>query len=126
MSYAQPWSPVDAEMRLRAIDAALDAAVAEVKRARDVEIKRYGEYKDAKTDAILSDDCPPVTRGGTTTAERDAWVDREARRAEREYEQAKRAREDAIDDMFKLKDQGMIVGKVSDLVRQAYATAGVR
>lgn len=126
MTYAQPWSPVDAEMRLRAIDAGLDAVVAEVKRARDVELKHYRAFRDAKTDALLREDRPRVTRGGTTTAELAAWVDREVRDAEWDYEQAKKAREDAIDDMFKLKDQGMIVGKVSDLVRQAYATAGGR
>jgi hypothetical protein len=121
---AQPWTPVDAEMRLRAIDAALDAAVEAVKRTRDTEVQRYGAYKDVRDAAMLSDQCPKVIRGGCTTAERDAWVSRESAKAEREYEQAKKDREDAIDDMFKLKDQGAIIGKVSDLVRQAYATAG--
>jgi hypothetical protein len=121
-----PWTPVDAEMRLRAIDESLEPVVDAVKKARDTEVARHGEYKDARRAAILSDKCPKVTRGGWTTAERDAWVEREAADAEKAYEWAKKAREDAIDDMFKVKDQGAIVGKLSDLVRQAYAVGGGR
>ena len=121
-----PWTPVDAEMRLRAIDAALDTAVDAVKAARDAEVTRHGAYKDARRTAMLSVKCPKVTRGGCTTAERDAWVEREAAAAEREYDRAKADREDAVDEMFKIKDQGAIVGKISDLMRQAYAMAGAR
>jgi hypothetical protein len=120
----QPWTPVDAEMRLRAIDEALDAAVEAVKAKRDAEVTCHGKYKDARRAAMLSPVCPKVTRGGTTTAERDAWVETEAAAAEKAYDRAKADREDAVDDMFKLKDQGAIVGKISDLVRQAYAMAG--
>jgi hypothetical protein len=122
----QPWTPVDAEMRLRAIDEALDAAVEAVKHARDTEVARYGDYKAARRVALLSGECPKVTRGGYTTAERDAWVDIRAEKAEKVYERAKADREDAVDEMFKLKDQAMVVGKISDLVRQAYAVAGGR
>lgn len=121
-----PWTPVDAEMRLRAIDESLEPVVEEVKKARDLEVTRHGEYKDARRAAMLSAECPKVTRGGVTTAERDAWVEREAADAEKAYERAKKAREDAVDDMFKVKDQGAIVGKISDLVRQAYAVGGGR
>lgn len=121
-----PWTPVDAEMRLRDIDEALDPTVDAVKRARDIEVARHGQYKDARRAALLSAKCPKVSRGGYTTAERDAWVEQEAAEAEKAYERAKADREDAVDAMFKVKDQGAIVGKISDLVRQAYAVSGGR
>lgn len=121
MSTPSPWSPVDAEMRLRAIDAALDKATEEVKNRRDAEIKRWREFRDARNEAMLSPECLKVTRGGHTTAERDAWVECEAIEAEDAYKQATADRENAVDEMFKLKDQAAIAGKLSDLVRQAYA-----
>jgi hypothetical protein len=121
-----PWTPVDAEMRLRALDLALDEVVQAVKRARDAEVTAWRQYRDTRNDAMLSDACPKVTRGGTTTAERDAWAEREAAPAEENYKRATAARENAVDEMFKFKDQALIAGKLSDLVRQAYATAGSR
>jgi hypothetical protein len=123
---ASPWDPVDAEMRLRALDAALDAAVKAVRDARDEEVTRWRKFRDARNEAMLSDECPKVTRGGCTTGERDAWVEREAIEAESDYKRATAARENAVDEMFKLKDQGGIVGKISDLVRLDYVNTGRR
>jgi hypothetical protein len=123
---ASAWDPVDAEMRLRALDAALDVAVTKVKDARDKEVGLWRKFRDARSDAMLSPDCPKVSRGGYTTGERDAWVEREVLDAEAAYKKAIADRENAVDEMFKLKDQAAIVGKLSDLVRLDYVNTGRR
>jgi hypothetical protein len=119
-----PMTPVEAEMRLREIDDALDGVVDAVKTARDIEVGKYDEVKRARRKAILSAQCPKVSRNGITTAERDAWVEDQVADLQFAYELATAAREYAVDQMFKVKDQAGIVGKISSLVQQAYAMAG--
>jgi hypothetical protein len=72
----------------------------------------------------LSDKSPKVTRGGYTTADRDAWVDEQVSDLRFAYDKATVTREAAQDHMRVLMAQAEVVRSLSASVRQAYELAG--
>jgi len=120
----EPLTPVAVERKLRALVNDLARAQAMLRDARDVEVATKHAYERAHRVAMLSADCPKVTRGGFTSAERDAWVDQQCGELREAYEVAKVTREAADDHLRTLRDQSMIVMSLSRSVNTAYAMAG--
>jgi hypothetical protein len=76
--------------------------------ARDAEVDAKHTYEAAHRRAMLSKDCPKVTRGGTTTAERDAWVEDQCAGEYMQFQVAEVRRQAAKDHLDVTRDQGML------------------
>src|SRR5690606_15957079 len=93
--------------------------------ARDAEVRAKHTFEAARRRALLSEDCPKVSRGQVTTAERDAWVDEATARERWQWELAVVRREAAQDHLRILRDQAVIVMSLGKSVTAAYQMAGV-
>lgn len=117
-------TPVKVEQKLRSLVNDLTRAQQALANARDAEVEAKHAFEAAHRRALLSDERPKVTRGGWTTAERDAWVDDKAWQQRRQYELAEAKRKAAEDHLRTLRDQSMLVATLAKSVNQAYAVAG--
>ena len=117
-------SPVQVEQKLRHCVTELTRAERELRTARDAETEAEIHYKSVYRKAILSADCPKVVRGGTTTAERDAWVDQQCEGDWQALRIAQARREAAQDHLRVQRDIATAVQSVGALVRSAYSVAG--
>lgn len=124
MTTPEPLTPVDIERRLRRLVSDLTRAQQALAQARDLEVDRRHELNRERRRALLSQERPKVTRGGFTTAERDAWVDDRVAALQLDYDKAVIARESAQDHLRVLRDQAEIVRSLGASVRQAYEMAG--
>lgn len=120
----EPLSPVAIERKLRELVNDLTRAQLALSSARDAEVEAKHAYEAAHRRAILSPECPKVTRGGWTSAERDAWVAEKAASEQRLYEVFEVKRKAAEDHLRTLRDQGVIVATLAKSVHQAYGMAG--
>ena len=125
MTATDPLTPVEIESKLRTLVNDLGRARVALAQARDLEVGAKHEYARARRRALLSEKSPKVTRGGYTTAERDAWVDDQVDDLQFAYDKAVVAREAAQDHLRTLRDQAEIVRSLGVSVRQAYELAGV-
>lgn len=121
---AEPLTPVDIERKLRQLVTDLARAQSALAQARDIEVDKKHDLNRARRRALLSEKSPKVTRGGYTTAERDAWVDDQVADLQLAYDKAVIARESAQDHLRVLRDQAEIVRSLGASVRQAYEMAG--
>lgn len=121
----QPLSPVAVEQKLRTLVTELTRAEAALRHARDAEVAAKHAFEAAHRRALLSDDCPKVTRGGFTTAERDAWVAEQVVGLEQAFDLAEATRKAAEDHLRVVRDQAMIVMSLGKSVNAAYSMAGV-
>lgn len=119
-----PMSPVEVEHRLRQCVSRLAKAEKALRDARDEETNAEIVYRQAHRRAMFSGDCPKVTRGGYTTAERDAWVDEQCANEWRAYRLAIAKREAAADHVRISRDIAVTVQSIGALVRQAFSMAG--
>lgn len=124
MTTPEPLTPLDIERRLRGLISDLTRAQAALAQARDLEVKAKHELGRERRRAMLSGQAPKVTRGGFTTAERDAWVDDRVSDLQFTYDKAVVTRESAQDHLRVLRDQAEIVRSLGASVRQAYEMAG--
>jgi len=124
MTAAEPLTPLAVEAKLRSLVTDLTRAQQALAQARDVEVDAKHELNRARRRALLSGQAPKVTRGGVTTAERDAWVDDKVTDLQFTYDRAVVTRESAQDHLRVLRDQAEIVRSLGASVRQAYEMAG--
>ncbi len=117
-------SPVQIERKLHSLVTDLTKAQLDLARVRDREVAAKHVYEASHRRAVLSPDCPKVTRGGVTTAERDAWVGAQVADDERAYEIAVAVREAATDHLRTLNTQSVIVAALAKSVGASYAFAG--
>jgi len=117
-------TPVMIEGKLRSLINDLGRARTVLAQARDNEVDAKHAYARARRKALLSEKSPKVTRGGYTTAERDAWVDEEVADLAFAYDKAVVVREAAADHLRTLRDQAEIARTLAASVRQAYELAG--
>ena len=117
-------TPVGIESRLRQLVTDLAVSQQALAKTRDDEVRAKHAYGAAKRRHLLSPECPKVTRGGYTTAERDAWVDEKAKEECWKYELAEAKREAAQDHLRVVRDQAMVVMSLNSSVRTAYNVAG--
>lgn len=118
-------TPVAIERKLRELVNALAFAQSALREARDAEVKVKHEYERKHRRTLLSSDTPKVTRGGWTTAERDAYVDEKCEVEREAYEIAEAGRKAAEDHLKTVRDQSMIVMALGKSVGAAYSMAGV-
>lgn len=118
-------TPVSVEQKLRTLVNDLGRARVALAQARDLEVDARHEYKRAKRRALLSGEAPKVSRGGVTTAERDAWAEERAGDLEYAYDRATAVREAAQDHLRTLRDQAECVRSLGASVRMSYELAGV-
>jgi hypothetical protein len=117
-------TPVQIEQKLRQLVNDLARAQAALRQARDLEVDARHEHDRARRRALLSEKSPKVTRGGYTTAERDAWVDQQVEDLKFTSDKATVVREAAQDHLRTLLAQAEIVRSLGASVRQAYELAG--
>jgi hypothetical protein len=120
-----PLNPVQVEAKLRSLVNDLGSAQQALARARDAEVDAKHDYERARRRALLGGDAPKVSRGGFTTAERDAWVDDKTEAAKFAYDKAAVVRETAQDHLRTLRDQAECVRSLGASVRMSYELAGV-
>lgn len=122
--YPEALSPVAIEAKLRWLVSELTRSQQALATMRDAEVKAIHDYKHAYRREILSSECPKVVRGGTTTAERDAWVDDRCAQQEFDRDIATAAREAAADHLRVVVTQSSIAQSLGRSVDSAYRTAG--
>jgi hypothetical protein len=102
-------TPLDVERKLRALVNDLTRAQAELREARDAEVDAKHAWDRGRRRALLSGECPKVTRNGWTTSERDAWVDDQVGDLRFDYDRATVVREAAVDRLRVLMAQAELV-----------------
>lgn len=117
-------TPVAIEAKLRQLVNDLARAQGSLRQARDLEVDARHEHDRARRRALLSEKSPKVTRGGYTSAERDAWVDLQVEELKFAADKATVVREAAQDHLRTLLAQAEIVRSLGASVRQAYELAG--
>lgn len=117
-------TPVQVERKLRSLVNDMTAAQQLLRDARDREVAAKHRAEREERLAFFSPKCPKVERGGTTVAERDAWVDQEAAEAREAYEVAEATRKAAEDHLRTIRDTAMIVMALGKSVNQAYGLSG--
>jgi hypothetical protein len=120
----EPLTPVSIEAKLRSLVTELTRAQQSLAQARDLEVEAKHELNRARRKALLGGNAPKVARGGFTTAERDAWVDREVEDLQERYDRASVVRESAQDHLRVVRDQAEIVRSLGVSVRTTYEMAG--
>lgn len=124
MTDYEPLSPLDVEAKLRGLVNDMSAAQKALREARDAETNAEIAYKRARARAFHSQDVPHVTRGGTTTGERDAWIDEQVMDEWSVFRLATTGREVAQDRLRVVLAIAETVRSLGASVRTAYTLAG--
>jgi hypothetical protein len=117
-------TPVQVEAKLVALTKEMYAAQKTLAEARDTETASEIDYKRARARMTLSTDCPKPTRGGYTTADKEAWIDEQVINEWVAYRVATTAREVAQDNLRVVLAVAETVRSLGASVRQAYSIAG--
>lgn len=120
----QPWSPVDVENQLHKSITDLTRAQQTLAEARNKETEAEIAYKRAQAAAFHHSDCPHVSRGVHTVADRDAWVQRKVMNEWAQARVATTAREVAQDNLRVLLAIAESTRSLGASVRTAYSMAG--
>lgn len=120
----EPLTPVAVEAKLRSLVTDMTKAQQILAQARRNEAEAEIEYRKAKARAFHSPDLPKVTRGGYTTADRDAWVDDHCGDQWAALRIATTSREIAQDNLRVVLAQAETVRSLGASVRTAYSLAG--
>ncbi|MGN6128554.1 MAG: hypothetical protein ACTHON_18500, partial [Humibacter sp.] len=92
-------TPVQVEAKLTALVGEMYDSQKALRTARDAETDAEIKHKRAVAAAFHSPDCPKVTRGGYTVADRDAWIDQQCMNTWAAMKVATTAREVAQDNL---------------------------
>lgn len=122
--FANPLSPVAVENRLRELVTELTNAQRDLSRRRDDETTTEVALKRARLTASHSGECPRPTRGGTTVAERDEWIESRVLDEWEAHKRAVTARDIAQDGLRTTRDIASVVQSLAQSVRQAYGMSG--
>lgn len=117
-------TPVAVEAKLLALVNDMYQAQKTLGEARDRETAAEVTYKRAKARAFHHSDCPHVSRGGHTVADRDAWVDTKVMDDWAQARVATTAREVAQDNLRVVLAVAETVRSLGASVRSAYSLAG--
>lgn len=118
-------TPVQVEAKLLALTNDMYAAQKALAAARDAETTAEVAYKRTKAAAFHHSDCPHVSRGVHTVADRDAWVERKVMDQWAHARVATTAREVAQDNLRVVLAVAETVRSLGASVRSAYSLAGV-
>jgi hypothetical protein len=117
-------TPVEIESRLTNLITAITQAQIDLKAFRCAEVDAEVTYKRAKLTASFDGQCPKVTRGGYTVADRDAWIELQCINQWEAYRRATVAREIEVDHLRVLAIEHESTRSLGASVRTAYAVAG--
>lgn len=119
-------TPAEIETHLKKLYNELAFAQIDLRNLRDAEVDAKLDYQRARSTAILSPECPKVSRkdGGATVDERDAWVDLRIEAEKSTLAVAEVNRANAEDYLRMLRQQAEIVRSLGTSVRQAFDMAG--
>lgn len=118
------WTPIEIEARLTNLITEMSTARTTLAKARDAETAAEIAYKRAKARAFHHSDCPHVSRGGHTVADRDAWIDTKVMDEWAQARVATTAREVAQDNLRIVLATAETVRSLGASVRTAYSLAG--
>jgi len=119
-------TPVESEQQISDLIKAAYDAQKTLADARDTETASEIEYKRAKAKTYHRGDCPKVTRGGYTVADKDAWIDEQVMDEWVALKIATTAREVAQDNLRVILAVSESARSLNASVRQAYSVAGAR
>lgn len=117
-------TPVEVESKLRGLVSQMFTAQKTLAAARNAETTAEIEYKRAKARAFHHSDCPHVSRGGHTVADRDAWIDTKVMDEWAQARVATTAREVAQDNLRVVLAVAETMRSLGASVRNAYNLAG--
>lgn len=117
-------TPVEIEQRMVNLVTEMTNAQRTLAAARDAETAAEVAYKRAKARAFHHSDCPHVSRGGHTVADRDAWIDTRVMDEWAQARVATTAREVAQDNLRVVLAVAETVRSLGASVRTAYSLAG--
>jgi hypothetical protein len=117
-------TPVEVEARLSGLVTEMTQAQRDLAKARDAETQAEIAYKRAKARAFHHSDCPHVSRGGHTVADRDAWIDTKVMDEWAQARVATTAREVAQDNLRVVLAVAETMRSLGASVRSAYSLAG--
>lgn len=100
-----PLSMIQTEQKLLELNEALAEALDDLKAKRDGQVRAEHKLRKAQRSALFDEDCPAVSRGQVTIADRDAWVDDKSDAEWLEYNLAKVQMENAKDHMHAVREQ---------------------
>ncbi len=123
--YVNPLSLMEAQQYQRWVLRVMWEATLELRAVRDAEVLAEQEYQSARRRAFFNEECPIVTRGATTVADRDAWVDREVEGFEEKWKLAKATTQAAKERMDTIRAQAMLISALAKTTQQIHAVAGV-
>lgn len=118
-------NPVQVEEKLVGCVRDLYAAEKALAEARDDEVGAEIAYQSKRRRLLLSDECPKVSRGNVTVADRDAWIDSACGDEWMEYRLSAVKCQAAQDHVRTVRDVTSTVQSIASLVRQAFSVAGV-
>ena len=117
-------TPAGAEAKLRELVSSITQAQVDLKEARNRETAAEVALKKARITAFHAGDCPKVTRGGYTVADRDAWIDRQTLEQWEAHRWATTAKESAQDYQKALVSVLEAVRSINALHKAAFSMAG--
>lgn len=117
-------TPAGCDAKQAALVTEITQAQLALGRARNAETQAEIAYKKARLIASHSGDCPKVTRGGHTVADREDWIDQQAFRAWAEYRSATTTKEIANDYLRSLYAVNDSVRSIGAGHRHALSAAG--
>ena len=123
--YINPLDLIEAQKFQRWVLRAMWDATNDLRAVRDAEVLAEQEYQSARRRAFFHPDCPIVTRGATTVADRDAWVDREVEDFEEKWKLAKATTQAAKDRMDTIRSQSVLISALAKTTAQIHGVVGV-
>jgi hypothetical protein len=123
--YVNPLSLIESQKFQRWVLRAMWDATNELKTVRDLEVEAEQAFQSARRRAFFREDCPIVTRGATTVADRDAWIDREVEDLEEKWKPAKATTQAAKDRMDTIRSQAVLISALAKTTSLIHSTAGV-
>jgi hypothetical protein len=108
-----PLTVIETEQLLRDINRSLGEAVRDLRAARQEELKALKAYRRVYRKAMFSEDCPVVSRGTATVADRDAWVEEQVEAEWFAHQVAEGAREDAKNFLQTVKEQASVLQSIA-------------
>ena len=114
-------TPVSARARVLKYGGLLTQAEIALKRARDKELQTERAYRRAQTLAQLSRNAPKVERGGSTVADKKAWVDQAVEDDLFAFEAAKVERQAAFDHYQRVDKQASLAQSILKSIDAAFS-----
>lgn len=123
-SREEPLTPVETERELSRLITAITTAQLDLARFRKARAVAYLAHRKAQVRAAHSKDCPKVERGGTTVAEREAWIEQEVWDEFEAFTKAETMEAIGVENLRATLATAEVTRSLNSSVRAAYGMAG--